>query len=107
MASRVVRLLGAAERRRNRQPHTASLGFMKRNHILSAAMLTLGLASASPVQAADCYALGLQLAAEYGGQLARATPVVQDGQQVCRIVILVPGQEGARPRRAEYVVPAE
>jgi hypothetical protein len=57
--------------------------------------------------AADCYAVGQRLAAETGGQLARATPATRDGQPVCRIVILVPGRDGERPRRAEYVVPAE
>ncbi|WP_445082866.1 hypothetical protein [Chelativorans sp. YIM 93263] len=54
----------------------------------------------------DCYAIGQRVAAERGGELARATAETQGGQTVCRIVILVPGGEGERPRRAEVIVPA-
>lgn len=53
----------------------------------------------------DCYAIGQQVAAENGGTLARASASEQDGQPVCVIVVLVPGKEGQRPRRAEIVVP--
>jgi hypothetical protein len=53
----------------------------------------------------DCYAIGQQIAAHNGGTLAKATPEDRGGQQVCVIVVLVPGQDGQRPRRAEFVVP--
>ena len=53
----------------------------------------------------DCYAIGQQVAAENGGTLARASASEQGGQPVCVIVVLVPGKEGQRPRRAEIVVP--
>ncbi|MBL0936167.1 MAG: hypothetical protein IBJ07_15595 [Rhizobiaceae bacterium] len=53
----------------------------------------------------DCYAIGQQIAAQNGGTLAKATPEDRGGQQVCVIVVLVPGQDGQRPRRAEFVVP--
>lgn len=76
--------------------------------ILFAVALTATQATlVAKADAADCYEIGLQLAAKHGGQLARALPFVQDGRQVCRIVILVPGRDGARPRRAEYIVPAD
>lgn len=58
------------------------------------------------VAQADCYAIGQQVAAQNGGTLARATPSNQGGQPVCVIVVLVPGKDGQRPRRAEFVVPA-
>jgi hypothetical protein len=74
---------------------------------LAVAILAAGATWPSTAQAADCYALGLELAEKYGGQLARALPAVQDGKQVCRIVILVPGTDGERPRRAEYIVSAD
>lgn len=57
-----------------------------------------------PVQG-DCYAIGMQQAAQVGGQLARATPEVRGGRQVCVIVILMPARDGQRPRRQEIVVP--
>jgi hypothetical protein len=62
----------------------------------------------SPVQKVqvDCYAIGQQVAAQNGGQLARASVANRGGRQVCVIVVLVPGKDGQRPRRAEFVVPA-
>ena len=55
--------------------------------------------------AADCYAIGQQVAAQHGGTLAKASSGTRGGQAVCVIVVLVPGKEGERPRRAEIVVP--
>lgn len=53
----------------------------------------------------DCHAIGMQQAAQMGGQLARATPDVRGGQQVCVIIVLMPAKDGQRPRRSEIVVP--
>ncbi|MBZ9760956.1 hypothetical protein LB553_08710 [Mesorhizobium sp. CA8] len=53
----------------------------------------------------DCYAIGQQVAAQNGGTLAKASQVTRGGQQVCVIVVLVPGKDGQRPRRSEIVVP--
>jgi len=55
--------------------------------------------------AADCYAVGQRVAAQNGGTLAKASAATRGGQAVCVIVVLVPGKEGERPRRAEIVVP--
>ena len=57
--------------------------------------------------AADCYSVGEQVAAQYGGTLAKASQQNRGGQTVCVIVVLVPGKDGQRPRRTEVVVPAE
>lgn len=57
------------------------------------------------VQAADCYVIGEQQAAAQGGALATATDAVQNGQPVCRVIVVVPGQNGTRPRRVEIIVP--
>lgn len=56
--------------------------------------------------AADCYAIGQEVAAQNGGTLAMASSANRGGQEVCVIVVLVPGKDGERPRRAEMVVPA-
>ena len=53
----------------------------------------------------DCYSIGEQVAAQYGGTLARAKSSTQGGQPVCVIVVLVPGKDGQQPRRTEVVVP--
>ena len=54
---------------------------------------------------ADCYAVGEEKAAELGGTLAKARPDVDGETPVCLLVIVVPGQDGERPRRVEIVVP--
>ncbi|MFU0506636.1 hypothetical protein [Pseudaminobacter sp. NGMCC 1.201702] len=86
--------------------------------VLCAVLLLVPQAFAAPVSApgfsppspvvrvsADCYAIGQQVAAQNGGTLAKASPSTQGGQPVCVIVVLVPGKDGERPRRAEFVVP--
>lgn len=54
---------------------------------------------------ADCYSIGQQVAAQQGGTLAKASASNQGGQPVCVIVVLVPGKDGQRPRRQEFVIP--
>ena len=61
---------------------------------------------ATMTAAADCYSVGEQVAAQYGGTLAKASQQNRGGQTVCVIVVLVPGKDGQRPRRTEVVVPA-
>ncbi|MEO3387834.1 hypothetical protein [Mesorhizobium sp. CAU 1741] len=77
----------------------------------SAVSMPLAIPQAAPSVGAvipvagDCHAIGMQQAAQMGGQLARATPEVRGGQQVCVIVVLMPARDGQRPRRSEIVVP--
>lgn len=84
---------------------------------LCAAGLVVAQASASPagqtdqndvmiMAAADCYSIGQQVANQNGGTLAKASESTQGGQTVCVVVVLVPGKGGQRPRRVEFVVPA-
>src|SRR3954471_3610529 len=56
--------------------------------------------------AADCFSVGEQVAAQYGGTLAKASASNRGGQTVCHIVVLVPGKDGQRPRRIQVDVPA-
>lgn len=53
----------------------------------------------------DCNAVGARQAAQLGGQLARATPEIRNGQPVCVVVVLMPARDGGRPSRREIVVP--
>nr|WP_292772359.1 hypothetical protein [Mesorhizobium sp.] len=69
------------------------------------ALAILGF-DAGPSNAADCYAIGQQIAAQNGGQLANVSQTEQGGQPACVIVVLIPGKDGGRPRREEFVVPA-
>lgn len=81
-----------------------------------ATSLAFGQALAAPViqpsvpegfvrASGDCYAIGQSLAAQNGGTLARADSVNEGGQEVCKIVVLVPARDGKHPRRAEFTVP--
>ncbi len=54
---------------------------------------------------ADCFAVGQDKAAELGGELAKASPETVDGVPVCKLVVLVPGKDGARPKRVALEVP--
>lgn len=68
--------------------------------------LAILLAAASePAMASDCHAIGAAKAKQQGGQLAKATPQTVNGQKVCIVVVLVPGKNGQRPRREQYVIP--
>lgn len=55
--------------------------------------------------AGGCYAVGQRVAAQKGGQLAKASQETRGGQSVCVIVVLVPRGGGQRPSRQEIVVP--
>lgn len=56
-------------------------------------------------QGADCYAVGEQQAVQLGGTLANANDAIRNGQPVCRVIVVVPGQNGERPKRVEIIVP--
>ncbi|MER8650047.1 hypothetical protein NKH34_22100 [Mesorhizobium sp. M1148] len=81
-----------------------------RSHVRTAilALTAAGLlaSQATPTAAADCYAIGQQVAEQNGGTLAKASQTTRGGQEVCIIIVLVPGKDGQRPRRSEIVVPA-
>jgi hypothetical protein len=81
-----------------------------RSHVRTAilALTAAGLlaSQATLAAAADCYAIGQQVAEQNGGTLAKASQTTRGGQEVCIIIVLVPGKDGQRPRRSEIVVPA-
>lgn len=76
---------------------------MMKKYIYTIMAVLFGATSAA---AADCTAVGQQVAAAQGGKLAKATPSVQNGRDVCVVVVLVPGRDGEKPRRVEVAVPA-
>lgn len=66
-----------------------------------------GVGESTAQAGADCYSIGQQVAADNGGTLAKASVTTRDNQTFCVIVVLVPGKQGQRPRRAEFVVAAQ
>ncbi|MFZ1773468.1 MAG: hypothetical protein WAT78_05870 [Rhizobiaceae bacterium] len=69
------------------------------------ALSALVFLAIGPAKAADCHAVGEQVAAENGGRLAKATAEQRDGQPVCVVVVLKPAENGGRPKRTEIIVP--
>ncbi|WP_223477098.1 hypothetical protein [Oricola indica] len=69
---------------------------------IMAALIALPVLGTAPVYAADnCFAVGQQVAAQRGAELASAESV---GGGKCKIVLLVPGANGERPKREEIIV---
>lgn len=76
---------------------------MKR--LITLLLLFVGVGFA-PAYAEDCAAVGQRVATQQGGKLSEAEPIVQNGRAMCVVVVLVPGEEGDKPRRVEVAVPA-
>lgn len=53
----------------------------------------------------NCFAIGQSIAADRGVTLVAAEDAVQNGQKVCKIVVLSPATNGGRPKREILYVP--
>ena len=60
--------------------------------------------SAMELASDTCFSRGEAIAAQQGATLVGAEAAEQGGRAVCRIVLLVQGQDGERPRREEIFV---
>lgn len=54
--------------------------------------------------AASCQQIGAQVAAQQGGTLAAASSATEGGRAVCKLVIVVPDNNGGRPQRKQITV---
>lgn len=87
----------------------------KLTNLLGSALLVLAsstLATASQksgaqylIAADNCFAVGQAIAADRGVTLVAAEATVQNGQNVCKIVVLAPATNGGRPKREILYVP--
>lgn len=57
------------------------------------------------VVAAGCVEVGREVATQENGVLVRLKPVVQDGKDMCMVVVVVPARDGKKLRRVEVFVP--
>lgn len=58
------------------------------------------------LMAADnCFAIGQSIASDRGVTLVAAQDAVQNGQKVCKIVVLAPATNGGRPKREIIFIP--
>lgn len=64
-------------------------------------------ADSPPVRLAggDCSSAAAQVAAESGGQVLSVSSRQQGGQTVCVVTVLIPGEDGSRPRKKTITVP--
>ncbi|WP_455478572.1 hypothetical protein V3565_01505 [Bartonella sp. B10] len=62
---------------------------------------------AESVLASECAEVGKEVAAQKSGVLVRSTPVVQDGKDMCLVVVVLPAREGKKLSRVEVFVPAD
>ncbi|EJF81555.1 Uncharacterised protein [Candidatus Bartonella washoeensis] len=65
------------------------------------------LLGADSVLAAECTEVGRKVAVQHSGVLVRSTPIVQDGRDMCVVVVVVPAREGKKLRRVEVSVPTD
>lgn len=56
--------------------------------------------------ASDCAEVGKKISVQKRGILVHSMPVVQDGKDMCTVVVVIPSHDVGRPRRVEIVVPA-
>ncbi|WP_455475688.1 hypothetical protein [Bartonella sp. B17] len=64
------------------------------------------LLGANSVLASECVEVGRNVAEKQRGVLVRSTHTVQDGRDMCVVVIVVPAHDGKKLRRIEISVPA-
>ncbi|WP_040298903.1 MULTISPECIES: hypothetical protein [Bartonella] len=64
------------------------------------------LMGADSVFATGCAEVGRKVATQENGVLVRSKSAVQDGKNMCMIVVVVPARDGEKLRRVEVLVPA-
>jgi hypothetical protein len=84
-------------------------------NIMGAASILLGFATAANaaqesgegflVATENCFAIGQSIAANRGVTLVAAEDAVQNGQKVCKVVVLAPATNGGRPKREILFIP--
>ncbi|WP_208441465.1 hypothetical protein [Bartonella raoultii] len=62
---------------------------------------------ADSVLSSECAEVGKKVSAQENGVLVRSKPVVQDGKDMCVIVVVIPARNGEKLRRVEVSVPAD
>ncbi|WP_455479721.1 hypothetical protein V4B17_01315 [Bartonella sp. B23] len=70
-------------------------------------IITVVLLGADSVLAADCAEMGKKVAVQKSGVLVRSIPIIQDGKNMCEVVVIVPARGGEKLRRVEVSVPLD
>ncbi|EJF92853.1 hypothetical protein LBE40_05255 [Bartonella taylorii] len=65
------------------------------------------LLGGNSVFAAGCTEVGRNVATQEKGVLVRSKPVIQDGKDMCMVVVIVPARDGEKLRRVEVFVSAD
>ena len=95
-----------------RRSTIALLAFAATLGSANASWLSGGDASAAPtgdgryeIAQGGCSAAASQAAAQSGGQILSVQTAQRGGQTVCIVTVLIPAQDGNRPRRQTITVP--
>ncbi|WP_455477330.1 hypothetical protein [Bartonella sp. B41] len=59
------------------------------------------------VLAAECTEVGRMVAAQQNGVLMSSKHIVQDGRNICIVVVIVPAHKGKKLSRVEISIPAD
>lgn len=88
-----------------------SLAIMSATPSFANSLLPLAGAAQAPklpihTVAVNCSAPAQQVVRQTGGELLSASPSQKNGQQVCKITVLVKSGNGQRPKKMSVTVPA-
>lgn len=70
-------------------------------------VIIVAFLGADSVMAAGCAEVGKRVATQEKGVLVRSKLVVQDGRDMCAVVVVIPARNGEKLRRVEAFVPAD
>ncbi|WP_455482294.1 hypothetical protein V4P56_01290 [Bartonella sp. B35(2025)] len=70
-------------------------------------MMIAILLGADSVLASECAEVGKEVAAQQNAVLVRSTPIIQDGKDMCLVVVVVPAREGKKLSRVEVSIPVD
>ncbi|WP_144755144.1 MULTISPECIES: hypothetical protein [Bartonella] len=70
-------------------------------------VIIVAFLGADSVMAAGCAEVGKRVATQEKGVLVRSKLVVQDGRDMCAVVVVIPARNGEKLRRVEALVPAD
>jgi hypothetical protein len=104
LALAVLCLASAAEAR---EPSAGGPMQLARPSAAAGLLPAVALPEAQPLRMAggDCSGAAAQAAADSGGQVLSVSSSEQGGRTVCIVTVLIPGEDGGRPRKKTITIP--
>ncbi|GGD12561.1 hypothetical protein [Aureimonas glaciei] len=107
LALAVLCLASAAEAREPAAGGPMHLAQLARPSAAAGLLPAVTLPEAQPLRMAggDCSGAAAQAAADSGGQVLSVSSSEQGGRTVCIVTVLIPGEDGGRPRKKTITIP--